>query len=51
VKRLKIDLENLTHTHKAQRTTTKTYTYAEITKPFEHIVNALEKRKPNAIDK
>jgi len=45
VKRLKIDLENLTHTHKAQKTVTKNYTYAEITKPFEHIVNALEKRK------
>lgn len=43
----KADPETINHSgrHKAQKVSTKKFTYAEITRPFEHIANAAEKKK------
>ena len=45
-KRIKISKKGgHTGRHSTQNFNTKTYTYAEITKPFEHILNAIEKKQ------
>lgn len=45
LKSLKFSVINLSGRHKAQEVTTKYFTYAEISKPFDHIVHAIENRK------
>jgi len=49
-KKLRISLINESGRHKAQTTDTSSYTYAEITKPFEHIMKALHQRELLALN-
>jgi len=44
IKNLKFSVINLSGRHKAQEATTKSFTYAEISKPFEHVIHAIENR-------
>lgn len=42
--KLKDELKNQTHRHKAQKYISKSFTFAEISKPFHSIINAIENR-------
>ncbi len=44
IKIYKITIKNYSHTHKINNIITNNYTYATITKPFQQIINALNKK-------
>ncbi len=49
IKNIKFSVINLSGRHKAQEATTKSFTYAEISKPFEHIIHAIENRNKKSL--